>query len=215
MQVHEQRVVHLDAKIVPKTTPRSAKRPKITYFWPKNAPFCCKNANLPNHTCFTRIPRKNEPVVLGSDSWTQSDLLVSYFCGKTTPWTCVVIGCFPHHDSNSLALKSVREVRQRGEKVVFQPFAQPPLPQTRRLLATCTHPSLQRNTGCNKNRCFQMHANADKRLRTQTNADVWLSETGPSIQTNGHKRKEKREQTQNEELHPLFTPPFAAAQILL
>ena len=27
----------------------------LRFLGPKNAPFCCKNANLPNHTCFTRI----------------------------------------------------------------------------------------------------------------------------------------------------------------
>ena len=29
---------------------------KSHIFGPKSAPFCCKNANLSNHTCFTRIP---------------------------------------------------------------------------------------------------------------------------------------------------------------
>ena len=28
---------------------------KSHFLGPKSAPFCCKNANLPNRTCFTRI----------------------------------------------------------------------------------------------------------------------------------------------------------------
>ena len=34
----------------------SAKQPKISFFGPKMAPFCCKSANLSNRACFTRIP---------------------------------------------------------------------------------------------------------------------------------------------------------------
>ena len=29
---------------------------KSHFLGPKSAPFCCKNANLPSRTCFTRIP---------------------------------------------------------------------------------------------------------------------------------------------------------------
>ena len=32
------------------------------FFWPKNAPFSCGNANLPNRTCFTRLPPNGDTI---------------------------------------------------------------------------------------------------------------------------------------------------------
>ena len=37
---------------------------KSHFFGPQNAPFCCKNGNLPNRTCFTRILRGRYHTIL-------------------------------------------------------------------------------------------------------------------------------------------------------